>query len=47
MAGSRERVNLSFRLSGETFDGVAKAQNAYAHPVSIHSSSVKSQSINR
>jgi len=27
-AGNRERVNPSFRLSGETFDNVIKAQNA-------------------
>jgi len=27
-AGSRERVNPSFRFSGETFDNVAKAPNA-------------------
>jgi len=27
-AGSRERINPSFRFSGETFDGVAKTQNA-------------------
>jgi len=36
-AGNRERVNPSFRLSGETFDNVIKAQNAmqvYAHSAS-------------
>ena len=27
-ACNRERVNPSFRLSGETFDGVTKVQNA-------------------
>jgi len=39
-AGNRERVNLSFRLSGEAFDSVAKAQNAMQ--VRLHLVSIKS-----
>jgi len=47
-AASRERVNPSFRFSGEAFDNVAKAQNAVQVRASnelrnrVHSTSVQS-----